>query len=468
MDKIQKIQMLRYMSEMLNVNKNILRQDCLDVFGRFLNVQSFLTIVCVMLFSVTACEMPDTGFGSVRGRVVRMPSGEPISGVMVVYGDSAVYTDDNGEYIYENLPEHKQTLRFDVDGHRTVFQQVAVIRNKTVSCDVEMSLIVSAWAVGKVDSEYGTILHSVDGGKSWIRRGSQSSVPSVELTDVCAVGEDACWVVGDKDDFSETTVILKTTDGGISWINEGRNVSGVPPIALSAVFAKNADTAWAVAADTCLILNTRNGGKSWNVCNESAMMRYYTAITSPDGFSVWCSGLSIDGSPAVEYSPDGGRTWTYYVIRGLSGNQKVTDVCAVDSETLYAAASVLGGVLFSQDAGKTWTVLSKVIPTADMVALDVFDRENIRILENGGNVYLTHDAFETVSVIKAVDAGYSSGIATSIDFMRDGIGGALSVLSSIGATGVIYYTTDGGLTWQKSMTPFDFAINSLDFVGGMN
>lgn len=460
--------MFDFLSKMGNFFRLWSVSACKGKSGRFCLAWRGLMIAFVIPFVAVSCEMADTGFGSVQGRVVRMSSGDPIPGVRVVYGDSAVLTDENGEYLYENVPEHRQTLRFDVDGYAPVYQQVNVVRNKTVSCDVGMQLIVAGWAVGKIDSEYGTILHSVDGGRNWIRRGSQSTVPSVELTDVCALGEDICWIVGEKDDFAGTTVILKTTDGGLSWVNEGRNVSGVPPVSLSAIFSKKADTALAVAADTCLILNTRNAGRSWSVCNESADMKYYTAITSPDGYRIWCAGQAVGGGAAVEYSPDGGRTWACFPVTGLSSNQKITDICAVDSLNLYVTVSAMGGVLHSQDAGATWTAVSKVVPTADFAALDVFDRDNIRILQNGGMLYLTSDSFETVQMINAAGSEYASGAATSIGFLRDGLSGAFSVLSPTGATGALYYTLDGGMSWQKSVTPFDFAVNSLDFVGGMN
>lgn len=426
----------------------------------------FWLFAVLLLFP--ACKMADTGTGSVQGHVTQYGTSLPMPEVEVMYGDSTVLTDENGEYLFEGIPENLQGLRFSSDGYFPLFTQVNVLRNKTVSCDVELELMTSAWAVGKIDSEYGVILHSSDGGNTWIRQGSQSVIPSVNLNDVCAVDGDVCWVAGDSDSFGNTCVILKTVDGGLTWENQGRSITSVPPVSFSAIFAKDSDTAWAVAADTCLVFKTVNGGSNWDICRESEMMECYTAISSPDGLHVWCCGKSVAGGAAVEFTSDGGRSWTVAMIPGTSHLQVAADIYASDLSDIYVCGTNAMGAFRSVDGGNTWTVLENMLSGVSLRAIDGFRYSNFWVLQDGGSVFKTSDSFGSVSNVFAVDQTYADGTAASIDFMRDGKGGALAVLSASGSTGAIYYTVDGGNTWTLATVPFQFAINAIDFIGGSN
>ena len=58
----------------------------------------------------------------------------------------------------------------------------------------------NGWIIGTppVDG-YGVILHTTNGGGLWVRQGSTSDVPGVELNNVKAVDARTAWVVGDAD-----------------------------------------------------------------------------------------------------------------------------------------------------------------------------------------------------------------------------------------------------------------------------
>jgi photosystem II stability/assembly factor-like uncharacterized protein len=103
------------------------------------------------------------------------------------------------------------------------------------------------WAVG----EYGTIIHTTNGGVSWYE---QEYGRSDNMLAIAMVSDTMGWAVGDNG------VILYTTDAGDTW-NE--QTSGVD-IGLNAVTFLNAQNGWA-AGDHEAILHTTNGGTTWSL-----------------------------------------------------------------------------------------------------------------------------------------------------------------------------------------------------------
>ena len=415
--------------------------------------------------SINACHLPTAGSGTLSG-VVTDASGLPLEGASVVYGDSAVYTASTGAYIYEGLPDGLQGVWFRMDGYYSIMRQVGIPDGGTATCDVSLEIITAGWAAGAEDSGYGTILHSRDAGKSWVRQGTPAMIPGVRLTDVCAVDDMTCWIVGDADTARKQTVILKTEDGGAGWTNQGGSVSGLRPVMLSAVWAFDKDTAWAVCSDTCVVLKTENGGSSWRICRESPAVLSYSAVTSLNGRELWCCGTAADGGTVVEYSPDGGDTWSSMTVSAAYQSQAPADICAVPGPVLYLTGTGMMGVLASHDGGLSWTpVLNS---DADLLTLEACGTDAVWAAGSGGRLYVTNDAFATRQELYPVSENYSEGRISSVSFLRDAVTGALSAISGTGATGAVYYTEDGGMTWSASSVPFEFSIESIDFVGGSN
>ena len=423
----------------------------------------FLAVATV---SLPGCKKPTAGWGSLSGHVTASVSGEPLEGVSVMYGDSAVMTDSEGAYFYEGVPDGLQGIRFSMGGYYPLMKQVNITAGGEVVCDVVMDIITAGWAVGAGDSGYGTILYSSDAGRSWVRQGSPSMVPDVRLKDVFAVDDQICWIGGEADTLHGTTVILFTKDGGATWSNQGSSLRTSRPVSIAAIVAQNKDTAWAVTSDTCMVLKTINGGGSWSVCRESSSVAAYSALTTLDGRSLWCCGKSADGNVVVEYSPDGGTTWSEMPVNAASSSQTPTDIYAVPGPVLYLSGTGSMGVLRSNDKGSTW--VQALAADVDIRALEACFDYCLWAAGEEGVMYLSRDSFSTREEIHPGDDVYSSGAISSISMLRDAARGACSVLSYSGEIGTIYYTVDEGRTWSRSSVPFDFSIESIDFVGGNN
>ena len=403
--------------------------------------------------SLPGCKKPTAGWGDLSGRVTSSAAGEPMEGVSVIYGDSSVLTDADGYYFYSNIPDGLQGVRFRMNGYYPVMSQVNISAGGETVCDVVMDIITAGWAVGAGDSDYGTILYSPDGGRSWVRQGTPDMIPDVRLKDVFAVDDQVCWVAGEADTLRGTTVLLFTEDGGATWSNQGSSLRTSRPVSIAAIVAHDKDTAWAVTSDTCMVI-------------KSPSVVSYSALAVADGRNVWCCGQAADGNAVVEYSPDGGTTWSEMPVGTASSSQRPTDIYAAPGPVLYLSGTGLMGVLRSADGGWTWE--QALSSDVDVNALDACFDNYVWAAGSDGVMYVSADGLATSDEIHPADGGYSSGTLSSVAFLRDALRGACSVLSYTGETGTIYYTVDGGLSWNQSSVPYEFGVESVDFVGGSN
>ena len=429
-------------------------------------VYILVVFLAVAAVSLPGCKKPTAGWGSLSGHVTASVSGEPLEGVSVIYGDSAVMTDSEGAYFYEGVPDGLQGIRFSMGGYYPLMKQVNITAGGEAVCDVVMDIITAGWAVGAGDSGYGTILYTADAGRSWTRQGSPSMVPDVRLKDVFAVDDQICWVGGEADTLRGTTVILYTKDGGATWSNQGSSLRTSRPVSIAAIVAHDKDTAWAVTSDTCMVIKTVNGGGSWSVCRESSSVVSYSALTVADGRNVWCCGQAADGNAVVEYSPDGGTTWSEMPVSAASSSQRPTDIYAASGPVLYLSGAGAMGILRSADGGVTWE--NALSADVDINSMEVCFDNYVWAAGSGGIMYVSTDGLLTDDEVNPADGGYSTGTLSSVSFLRDAARGACSVMSSTGESGTIYYTVDGGRSWSQSSVPYEFGVESVDFVGGSN
>ncbi len=424
----------------------------------------FILYILALLLS-TSCELATAGIGTVSGVVYSVDDSLPLKDVSVIYGDSVVYTDESGRYIFEGVPDGTQAITFKKEGYGTVYQFVSVPNNDEVSCDAELTMFRNGWAVGAKDSDYGVILYTADAGASWIRQGSPGSIPNVKLNDVCVIDDKTCWIVGDYDKDRKSCTILYTKDAGKTWTRQGTSISGTDNCGFSAVVSKDGVNAWATGDTTAVIVGATKSGTTWKVVYKSPDMKRYTSITTPDGKHIWACGMSVTGAPLVEYSADGGSKW---IPQPVSGETDIpTSIYALDTLNLIIAGGGHMGILRSYDGGFTWknTAYSS---TSDIRSLEVVDENNVWACGEFGTIFHSIDGFATNSTSLQPLADYVDGSTLAISFLRNGQYGAAVFASPSRATGAIANTSDGGNSWRASNIPFNFALSAVDFVGGNN
>jgi photosystem II stability/assembly factor-like uncharacterized protein len=198
----------------------------------------------------------------------------------------------------------------------------------------------TGWAVG----EYGTVVKSQDGGKSWrlIKIPWQNT-----LADVHFPTPTAGFIVG------ENGLILKSVDGGESWTRKDIRFTNN----LRRVLFRNRDNGWAIG-EKGLILHTDDGGESWQqqFSNSSAELKGIALIND--------STLCVTGkNKLLLLTRDQGRSWQAIAPAKLSTSYTYhfNDVYFLDNMTGwiggqkiisdYLATALL---LTTKDGGSSW------------------------------------------------------------------------------------------------------------------
>src|SRR6266850_4167322 len=163
----------------------------------------------------------------------------------------------------------------------------------------------NGWAAGN----QGTILHTVDGGVTWI---SQPSHTLAQIISISFIDARRGWAVSAKN----YGAALYTEDSGLNW--SVRRIGGVNSI-LSITFV-DAQLGWALAAqgavDPCSIFHTTDGGITWSRQFESeASPNPVATLHFVDSRNGWATG--VDGR--MLRTVDGGNTWTIQTNNLIAG-----------------------------------------------------------------------------------------------------------------------------------------------------
>lgn len=232
---------------------------------------------------------------------------------------------------------------------------------------------------------------------------------SHRITAVAARGE-VLWV-------GTTHGVWRSSNGGATWSPAVTGL-GERHVRALAIRPQARDTVL-VGTEPAAVLITRDGGETWGEAPDVARLR------DEHGWS-------------LPYSPAAG------CIRGFT----------LAGDRAYAAAEV-GGVLRSDDAGRTWRLLEgDVHPDVHDVAGHHNDPDTV-LAATGGGRYRSQDGGESWDLI---GDGYTRAIWTDAD--RPGV-----VLAGparyVGAMGRIERSIDGGDNWTLASDGFNVPMSSM-------
>lgn len=299
--------------------------------------------------------------------------------------------------------------------------------------------------------EYGVIVHSDDGARTW----RQASVPvSVALTAVHFPTPRDGWAVG------HDGVILHSADGGATWTRQFDGRRGDPMMVASVearlervraegdkaavqeveyalddaraaaesgpsrpllgVWFANADDGFAVGSYGQLF-RTRDGGREWNfvgdrVANPEGL--HYNAI-----IGVSSGALLIAGEGGRVYrSADGGESWETLetgAITALFGVREFVD--AAGARVLLAFG--FGGKIFRRVGDGDWVLVAS--PARRTLIAGVDTSEGLLLVDNADGRILTRDAGASFTVIKPPSIGGVVGATITSDgrLVEVGLGG---------------------------------------------
>ncbi len=282
------------------------------------------------------------------------------------------------------------------------------------------------WACGR----RGTVIHSTDGGMTWVR---QQSGTYYTLSSICFVDRENGWAVGDAG------TILHTEDGGKSWLTQKCPV----PYFLMGVCFVNPEKGW-IVTERSTILNTGDGGKTWQVQfkDKDLVLRSVSFCDEENGWAVGEAGY-------IYHTDDGGSMWQqqageYYISEEtwlLVSGDFLFGVFAVDPRTAWVAG-IDGYVARTFDGGTTWQEAENGVPKTHFFTI-ASDSEGTVLIGGNAVLLVSSDRGETFKVAEAepeITYGWIGNIAPRGE---DGF-------VAVGKQGWTYLTDNKGFSWQRA------------------
>jgi photosystem II stability/assembly factor-like uncharacterized protein len=269
------------------------------------------------------------------------------------------------------------------------------------------------WAVG----EGGVIITTSDGGSTWTRHPTGATRT---LYGVDAVAATTAWAVGDGG------VVLKTVDSGSTWTPQASGTGST----LYAVSAVDANTAWAVGAGG-VVLKTVDGGSSWSPQNSRVTATLY-GVSAVSADTCW----SVGSAGTILRTENGGLTWVLKGTSGTIGGAAAGEADTAGSET-GAAVGAGGSAPAEGDRGTATDDTASANPGRE----DGIARET-GTQAAGGNDAGTPAATDTGAGTAAIPVPVTTATLRAV------CAASPFIAWVVGEGGVVYKTSDGGLTWN--------------------
>ncbi|MEV4345921.1 oxidoreductase [Actinoplanes sp. NPDC049596] len=275
---------------------------------------------------------------------------------------------------------------------------------------------------------------------------------TAQFRGLAPVNSRVAWVAG------SAGTVLRTVDGGRSWADV--SPAGASDLLFRDIEAFDARTAFALSIGTgaaSRVYATTDGGRSWREAfRNSDEAAFYDCMTFLDRRHGLALSDPVDGKFRILATDDGGRSWKVRSSAGMPAALTGEFAFAASGTCLVSAGGkaffATGGgatarVFTSRDAGRSWTVANTPVPsgpTAGIYSLAV--RPSGEAIAVGGDyeapaaapdgaAYLHGRAWRTA---RTVPGEYRSGSAWA----------SRNVALAVGPTGSDY-SRDGGRTWKR-------------------
>ena len=313
-----------------------------------------------------------------------------------------------------------------------------------------VQLKMLGWAVGGSDvpdNTYGTILHTADGGKTWIIQGDSIRFPNASFGDICIIDKNTLLVVGSKKPDGIANV-LKSVDGGTNWVAVGNK--SLENVNYLGIFSLNKDHIW-IVGDSGTIYHSDDIASSWTKIEvpEAYRKDIFTRVAAKSIDNIWVVGNKheYDDYPVMLHTTDAGTTWERLnPIKDLNiTNGFLGYFLGIKTygNSVWAIGS--GFVVLSKDNGVTWSNISSSL-TGPQDANDIFLLSGIEayVVYDYGGILSTSDTGQFWTQYYPNTNNYVTGISilNNINIWVCGSPGGSDDYP------VILYSPDAGTTWQ--------------------
>jgi photosystem II stability/assembly factor-like uncharacterized protein len=315
------------------------------------------------------------------------------------------------------------------------------------------------WATGLMFGGYGTIIFTNNGGETWTRQGNATQIPNISITDVGIYNSLTAWAVGENDG---NLVILKTSDSGSTWERQGTTLE--LSSTLFGVSVLDSNTVWVAGRDST-ILFTNDSGQNWTEMNNGVPNNIeFRAITATDENHVWAAGKNeIDNHPVILRTDNGGITWIQQELP-LGTHPDFYPIDISSSSPNNALCVGERDSLITSNGGTNW--IESYPSPVHINGAYALDENNLWMAADYGVIYYTIDGGYTWN--EAEVPGSAGGIAMmGIFFQGNGTNGWAvgSLLAAPPKMGILLRSSDGGKNWTEQTSPVNVMYRRVAFVG---
>ncbi len=319
--------------------------------------------------------------------------------------------------------------------------------NQAVSSEVppkELNADFIGVDIGWIVARTGKLFHTDSGGAEWRQL---STNISGTLKQVDFIDTKRGWAINDLGE------VWQSNDGGGTWNRSAK--FNIPTGRLLSIQFVDELHGWVLS--NISIWRTEDGGINWDICDPiTTNPQRIEALLFKSYFLNAEYGIVGAGSGAIYITHDGGKTWT--AKRIASKEATIECVFLVDEHTGWAGG-VPGDLYRTDDGCRTWrhqslptTIVEPVI--CSVYFIDKYEGwlagfENESVKDNSGEF--------TLHTLDGGNEWQQSSTAPPeqyyhfIYFSDRSNGWALTRDDTDYSTAV-YRTTDGGQTWQKSLS----------------
>ncbi len=288
-------------------------------------------------------------------------------------------------------------------------------------------------------SGLGDVWRSTDGGINWMQvfdgPGDLPSTWSIHFMDSLHG-----WIVG------QYGFIYASTDGGLTW-RQMNNGVGVQLYELEFL----TDNFGMGAGINGYVFRTTNSGDRWEVHKVQVTGQIFGRTESLRGISIVDTSFAVVAGPGgtVFKTDDGGITWQSIGYPNLSDNFWIEDVDFVNRNVGWIVGLDNGPgrnktVYKTTDGGSSWTL--SMSQNSYMWAVDFIDENYGWIATIGPLFFRTTDGGNTWTQ-GILPSGDITTIVSDIKFANHKVGWV------VGWYGYVARTTDGGISWTLQELP---------------
>jgi photosystem II stability/assembly factor-like uncharacterized protein len=300
----------------------------------------------------------------------------------------------------------------------------------------------TGYAVG----DKGTVLKTLNGGTTWsdISQPAANPFPQINAVDFSPNGMTGLAV-------GNGGLVLRTLDGGLTWVNFNTGVGGANLTGVCIPRSGSGNVAYLCGATNTVRIQPAllgPAGGAWTTPTTLPGGNYESILFSKGDLN----GVAVAGA-VVSFTTDGGVNWT----DAAPGGTFHALGASPDGSTMYAAGDT--SVILSsvddpatpavQDIGSLWAAITPTLTATASTTLRSIQAptgasNTLFAAGADGNVYrLSTGAPGTWTITTPLAAT----VPVSIAFINDQLGWAVTQ----GANGGIFYTSNGGGSWTRSI-----------------